>query len=97
MYSAARALGPGRLGPAALLALGALLVESAITRVCPLNHLLGLDTRGLGLKSTPPVRPGHEIDARPPTLMHTDFGAEAADLDLPYDDFASFQRPPADS
>lgn len=35
----------GRLGPALLFASGALLLESAITRVCPLNSLLGIDTR----------------------------------------------------
>jgi hypothetical protein len=37
----------GRLGPALLLASGALLLESAITRVCPVNSLLGIDTRKL--------------------------------------------------
>jgi len=35
----------GRLGPALLFASGALLLESAITRVCPVNSLLGIDTR----------------------------------------------------
>lgn len=40
----------GRLGPALLFASGALLLESAITRVCPVNSLLGIDTRkGSGL------------------------------------------------
>lgn len=37
----------GRLGPALLFASGALLLESAITRVCPINSLLGIDTRNL--------------------------------------------------
>ena len=41
-------LSSGRLGPALLLASGALLLESAITRVCPVNSLLGIDTRALG-------------------------------------------------
>jgi len=30
---------------------GALIVESAITRVCPVNGLLGLDTRGEKVRS----------------------------------------------
>lgn len=38
----------GRLGPSLLFASGALLLESAITRVCPINSLLGIDTRELG-------------------------------------------------
>jgi len=35
----------GRLGPTLLFASGALLLESAITRVCPINSLLGIDAR----------------------------------------------------
>lgn len=35
----------GKLGGLAAMLGGALIVESAITRVCPLNHLLGIDTR----------------------------------------------------
>lgn len=35
----------GRIGPALFLASGVLLLESAITRVCPVNSLLGIDTR----------------------------------------------------
>jgi len=42
----------GHVGPALFLAAGALLLESAITRVCPVNSLLGLDTRALGEGST---------------------------------------------
>jgi hypothetical protein len=36
-----------RLAPTALLAGGAVLLETAVTRTCPINHLLGLDTRRL--------------------------------------------------
>jgi hypothetical protein len=98
LYAAVRELGLRQVRPAALMTLGALLVESAMTRVCPVNYLLGLDTRGFRpwqRKPLPLLTRG--VDARPPTLAHVDWGAEAADLDLPYDDFASFQRPPADS
>jgi hypothetical protein len=35
----------GRLAGLAAMVGGALIVESAITRVCPLNALLGIDTR----------------------------------------------------
>lgn len=44
----AAGLGAGRgrpLGPVALVALGALVLESALTRVCPVNALLGVNTR----------------------------------------------------
>jgi uncharacterized membrane protein len=36
----------GRLLGLAAMVAGALVVESAITRVCPLNRALGIDTRG---------------------------------------------------
>ncbi|MGK4006766.1 DUF2892 domain-containing protein [Sorangium sp. So ce1036] len=44
----ATALGGLRGRPRGLLALvaGALIAESAVTRVCPVNRLLGIDTRG---------------------------------------------------
>lgn len=35
----------GRLGGLSTIVSGAVLVESAITRVCPLNALFGIDTR----------------------------------------------------
>ena len=44
-FGGLRGLGAQTLGPAALLAAGALVLESALTRVCPVNHLLGIDTR----------------------------------------------------
>ena len=37
----------GKLGPSLLFASGALLLGSAIYRVCPMNSLLGIDTRKL--------------------------------------------------
>jgi hypothetical protein len=36
--------GRARVAPAALIGSGALLLETAVTRVCPLNALLGIDT-----------------------------------------------------
>ena len=57
----------GRLGPALLLASGALLLESAITRVCPINALLRIDTRKASLfgeRSLANSSPGE--DARDP-------------------------------
>jgi hypothetical protein len=39
--------------PTALVGLGALVLESALTRVCPLNALLGVDTRRLDRGSSP--------------------------------------------
>lgn len=50
----------GRLGPALLFASGALILESAITRVCPINSLLGIDTRkvrAFGAGSAPKSSP----------------------------------------
>lgn len=38
----------GRIGGLATMILGTLIVESAITRVCPANALLGIDTRDAG-------------------------------------------------
>jgi hypothetical protein len=35
----------GGLGPALLFASGALVLESGLTRVCPVNALLGIDSR----------------------------------------------------
>jgi hypothetical protein len=59
----------GRLGPALLLASGALLLESAITRVCPINGLLGIDTRkapAFGKRSLASSSPGEDAsDPRP--------------------------------
>lgn len=46
-----RRLAPRNFAPAALVTLGALVFESAITRVCPLNALLGIDTRVLDPRS----------------------------------------------
>lgn len=47
VLGAASSLGGRRaLGPGLLLAGGALLLETAITRVCPLNAALGVDSRG---------------------------------------------------
>lgn len=40
-----RGVGRPKLAPAALFALGAVVLESALTRVCPLNAMLGVDTR----------------------------------------------------
>ncbi|WP_437931232.1 DUF2892 domain-containing protein [Sorangium sp. So ce291] len=52
----ATALGGLRGRPGGLVALvaGALIVESAITRVCPVNRLLGVDTRERELRATGP-------------------------------------------
>jgi hypothetical protein len=98
IYVAVRELEPRWVRPAALLTLGSLLVESAVTRVCPVNHLLGLDTRGSPVRQRATIE-GRAvgIDARPPTLVHSEWGARAADLDLPYDDVSASQRPPSDS
>lgn len=60
----------GRLGPALLFASGALLLESAITRVCPINSLLGIDTRrfrALGEYST--ARHSADTDAPDPVAQ----------------------------
>lgn len=35
----------GRLGGLAVIVMGSLIAESAVTKVCPLNALLGIDTR----------------------------------------------------
>jgi len=56
----------GRLGPALLFASGALLLESAITRVCPVNALLGIDTRkprALGAATSSPHTDEPQPDA----------------------------------
>lgn len=45
-YTALNGKRGGTIGLIAMIS-GALLVESAITRVCPINALLGLDTRRL--------------------------------------------------
>lgn len=97
IYAAARRLEPRSLRPAALLAAGALLVESALTRVCPVNHWLGLDTRGFrpALRMRP-WRYARRAEATPASPVHSEWGM-AAELELPYDDYPSFQRPPADS
>lgn len=42
-----RALRGYPLGPVAFVVTGAVLIETAITRVCPMNALLGVDTRAL--------------------------------------------------
>ncbi|MGK3963911.1 DUF2892 domain-containing protein [Sorangium sp. So ce118] len=44
----------GRPGGLVALVAGALIVESAITRVCPVNRLLGVDTRERELRATGP-------------------------------------------
>ncbi|WP_437515266.1 YgaP family membrane protein [Sorangium sp. So ce1099] len=44
----------GRPGGLVALVAGALIVESAITRVCPVNRLLGVDTREGELRATGP-------------------------------------------
>jgi hypothetical protein len=46
-------LGGGRGSAAGLAAVvaGVLVAESGITRTCPLNHLLGIDTRDAGLRA----------------------------------------------
>ncbi|WP_437682065.1 YgaP family membrane protein [Sorangium sp. So ce131] len=44
----------GRPGGLAALVAGALIVESAITRVCPVNRLLGVDTREKALRAAHP-------------------------------------------
>jgi hypothetical protein len=41
----------GRLAGLVAIVSGAVLVESAITRVCPLNALFGIDTREASLKA----------------------------------------------
>ncbi|HYQ02615.1 MAG TPA: DUF2892 domain-containing protein [Polyangiaceae bacterium] len=51
----------GRLGPALIFASGALLLESAITRVCPVKSLLGIDTRALGEGSTTTSAPNDAL------------------------------------
>lgn len=94
-YVAVRELGPQKLRWAALLALGALLVESAITRVCPVNHLLKLDTRNW----QPWRRAAGRVWGKRarPTLRQSDEAMDAADLELPHEDSGALQRPPSDS
>ena len=94
-YVAVRELGPRKLRSAALLALGALLVESAITRVCPLHHLLGLDTRNWRPRRLVALRVRGESAWA--TLQQRDEVLNAADLELPYEDMGSLLRPPSDS
>lgn len=72
--------------PAALLTTGALVLESALTRVCPLNAWLGIDTRRLDA-AEPEL--GEE-----PTGRWTLGGAAAA---APRDELGAAQRVPADS
>lgn len=45
LVTGASAVGRQRIKSAALIALGTALIETSITRVCPMNAALGLDTR----------------------------------------------------
>jgi hypothetical protein len=85
----ARALGArGALAPALVLASGALVLETALTRVCPLNALLGVDTRRLGTSSEEPA----EFTQPAGRAGGTGDAAERAAKDI-----GAAQRPPADS
>ncbi|HYP74341.1 MAG TPA: DUF2892 domain-containing protein [Polyangiaceae bacterium] len=56
----------GRLGPALLFASGAMVLESAVTRVCPVNSLLGVDTRADQSRSGQPQQSEtHQPEASP--------------------------------
>lgn len=73
--------------PAALLTTGALVLESALTRVCPVNAWLGVDTRRLDAAAEPEL--GEE-----PTGRWTLGGAAASPM---RDELGAAQRVPADS
>jgi hypothetical protein len=56
MFGAARALGArGALAPALVFASGAMVLQTAVTRVCALNALLGIDTRSSSTRSAGPA------------------------------------------
>jgi hypothetical protein len=84
VFAGARALGArGALAPALALASGALVLETALTGVCPLNALLGVDTRTS--RSTAEALP--------------EAGATSGDrmMERAIKNIGAAQRPPADS
>jgi hypothetical protein len=85
IFGGARALSArgAALAPALMLASGALVLETALTRVCPLNALLGVDTRKS--RSTPE--------------QLSEAGGTSGDsmMERAVKDIGAAQRPPADS
>jgi hypothetical protein len=83
ILGAARALGiRGAVAPALLFASGAVLLETALTRVCALNALLGVDTR--------------RLDESSENLLER-AGASRGAVGRADKDVGGVQRPPADS